>query len=113
VDRRLDRRYPLDLKVQVTDLTRQGFSGTARLTNISNSGVGLLLSEPLMPGDFVRLEIADTFLLGHVVHSRLDRDGFSAGVEIERVLIGGSDLSRLLHSVLAQNMPDIPGVRQR
>jgi hypothetical protein len=107
MERRLNRRFPVDLEVQVTELATQGFSGKGRLTDISNSGVRLSLSQPLTPRDIVRLELTDTLLFGHVVHSRPDGEGFSVGIEVQRVLIGGSDLSRLLQRLLEQTMPHI------
>jgi hypothetical protein len=80
VERRLSRRFPVDLEVQFTELATHGFSGKGRLTDISNSGVRLSLSQPLAPGDIVRLELTDTLLFGHVVHTQLDGNGFSVGI---------------------------------
>src|SRR5258707_637711 len=112
MDRRREPRYPTDLEVRVTELTRQCVSGPARLTNISKSGVALSVLEPLAPGDIVRLEIADSLLFGHVVHSSLGPGGYNVGIEMERVIFGGSDLSRLLRSVLEeQRGAETPAVR--
>jgi hypothetical protein len=49
-------------------------------------------------------------LFGFVMHSTREGGSFRAGIELQRVLIGGSDLSKVLCSALQQVMPALPGV---
>jgi hypothetical protein len=60
-----------------------------------------------MPGTVVRLTIDDSMLYGFVAHSTPERSYFRTGIEIVRVLIGGSDFSQLLKSALQEAMPDV------
>jgi hypothetical protein len=110
VERRFDHRLPTDLDVHVTRLTHPAWSGHGQLTDISKSGICVTAPFELAEGDVVRLEIADSNLYGFVVHANLEGTKFRAGIEIQRVLMGGSDLSRVLHLTLRQLLPAVPGV---
>jgi len=110
VERRLDHRFPADLDVQVTRLTHPAWSGFGRIADISNSGVCVKAPFELVAGDVVQIEVADSNLFGFVVHASLEGTCFRAGIEIQRVLMGGSDLSKVLHLALRQALPDVPGV---
>jgi hypothetical protein len=110
VERRLHPRYPTSLEATVVELAKGGTSTAAIVTDISASGVRVALDHPLAPGDVIRLDIVDSLFWGHVVHANADGPGFTVGVEIERVLLGGSDLSRLLRGLLEQSSPGVPRV---
>jgi hypothetical protein len=120
VERRSDPRFLTDLDVRVTRLTHPARSGHGQLADISNSGVCVKAPFELAEGDIVQLEIADSNLFGFVVHASLERSAFRAGVpegttfrvgiEVQRVLIGGTDLSRVLHLALRRSLSSVPGV---
>lgn len=57
---------------------------------------------PFAAGTLLKLNVADCSLFGEVIHSGQNLDHFEIGVEIVRVLIGDSDLARLLDAVLAE-----------
>ena len=107
VDRRLHNRSLVDLDVQVTRLRKQEQSVPARLADISESGVSLVLPCELWPEELVKLETADSTLYGHVLYSTWKRNAFRTGVEVERVLLGGTDLAKLLQVVLRDTMPAV------
>jgi hypothetical protein len=48
-------------------------------------------------------------LFGHIVYCG-EEPPFRTGIEVVRVLIGESDLSRLVNAILAETMPNTPGV---
>jgi hypothetical protein len=48
-------------------------------------------------------------LFGHVIYCD-DEPAFRTGIEIVRVLIGESDLARLVNAILTETMPNTPGV---
>lgn len=98
------------MDVYVTRLTHPTWSGHGHVADISNSGVCITTPFELAAGDIVRLEMADSNLFGFVAHAAREGDGFRAGIEIQRVLIGGTDLSRVLQTALRQALPDVPGV---
>lgn len=107
MERRLDPRYPADLSVWVTDLLKPGHSAAGTICDISNSGIGVLSPLPLTAGDVVRLDVAESVLFGIVTHAAAGEAGSRIGIEIQRVLIGDSDLSHLLHRVLQEEMPAV------
>jgi hypothetical protein len=59
----------------------------------------------------VKLQTADSTLFGHVAYSDWKRNAFRTGIEIERVLLGGTDLAQLLQSVLRDTMPSVSVLR--
>lgn len=110
MERRYDHRLPTDLDVGVTRLTQPARSGHGQLADISNSGVCVIAPFELAAGDIVQLEVADSNLFGFVVHATPEGTAFRVGIEIQRVLIGGSELSRVLHVALRRVLPGVPGV---
>jgi hypothetical protein len=107
VDRRLHNRSLADLDVRVIRVRRQGHGVPGRLVDISEAGLCLILPCELWPEELVKLEAADSTLFGHVVYSTWKRNAFRTGIEIERVLLGGTDLADLLRSVLQDTMPGV------
>jgi len=115
VDGRFDTRYPADLEVWVTDMQHEGHSACGTVRDISASGVCVSMPLALAPGDIVRLDVTDTVLFGFVTYSRPDESAqagqlpkpWRTGVEVQRVLVGGSDLSALLRQVLTEQMPQL------
>ena len=83
----------------------QGVPGT--LADISEAGVCLILPCELWPEETVKLEAADSTIFGHVVYSTWKRNAFRTGVEVEQVLFGGTDLAKLLQTVLRDMMPEV------
>jgi hypothetical protein len=110
MDERFDRRYPASLDVTVTGVTDPTQVCRGRMSDISKSGLSAVLPIPFVPGAFVKVDFADSTLFGYVVHSNPQEELFRTGIEVERVLLGGTDLSRLLHSLLKQEMPQVPGL---
>ena len=104
VDRRLHNRALADLDVEVVRL-RDNRIVAGRLEDISESGMCLILPCELAADELVRLETADCTLFGHVVYYTWQRNAFRTGVEIERVLLGNTDLAELLRTVLRDTMP--------
>jgi hypothetical protein len=98
------------IEVRVTDLAKPGRTGKGRMTDISKSGMGVTVPFEVAAGDIVQLNIEDSTLFGFVVHARQEAECCRAGIEIQRVLIGGSDLSRVLQLALRQALPEVPGL---
>jgi len=108
VDRRLHNRALADLDVQVTRLKKQEQRVRGRIEDVSDTGVCIILPCELHPDEMVKLEAADSTLYGYVVHSAWTRNAYRTGVEVERVLLGGTDLAQLLRSVLEATLPEVP-----
>jgi hypothetical protein len=107
---RFDRRYPASLDVVVTGLADPPQIGLGHMTDVSKAGLSVLISVGFAPHALVKVDFADSTLFGYIVHSNPHEGGFRTGIEIERVLLGGTDLSRLLASLLAEEMPHVLGV---
>ena len=104
MDYRLDERWPADSEVRVTALLGDD-SGSGRVADISKTGVCVHVQLRLSPGDSVQLEMADSVLFGTVVHSSPEGESFRVGIEVVQVLLGGTDMSRLLEDALRLMMP--------
>jgi hypothetical protein len=109
MDRRLDARYQTNLAATVTDITSLDRVASGQVVNLSRDGACAILSMRLEPDTIVKLEIDDCTMFGHVTYCE-DEPAFRTGIEIVRVLIGESDLSRLLNVILLETMPETPGV---
>jgi hypothetical protein len=110
MDRRIDSRYPASLQVTVTDIAAPDRVASGLLVDISESGVCATLSLALAEGAIVKAQVGDCVLFGHVTYCDED-NSFRTGIEVVRVLIGESDLGRLMKAILAEEMPATPGVR--
>jgi PilZ domain len=109
MDRRIDERYETHLSVTVTDMLAQERVAVGEIIDISTSGVCAKLSLEFAPGAIVKVDVGDSSLFGHVMYCEGDRT-FRTGIEVLHVLIGESNLARLVNAILAQNLPNTPGV---
>src|SRR5690349_20689432 len=107
VDRRLHSRALADLEVQVIRLKKREQYVPGRIHDVSETGLCLILPCELRAAELVKLEAADSTLFGHVIYSKWKRNAFRTGIEVERVLLGGTDLADLLRSVLRDTMPEV------
>jgi hypothetical protein len=105
VDRRLHNRALADLDIEVVRLKDKDQVVSGRLEDISESGMCVILPSELVVDELVRLEAADCTLFGHVVHCTWQRNAFRIGIEVERVLLGNTDLADLLRTALRDTMP--------
>ena len=105
MDRRLHNRALADLDVQVVRFRKQDQFVSGRLEDISESGLCVILPCELVQDELVRLEAADCTLFGHVVYCTWQRNAFRTGIEVERVLLGNTDLAKLLRTTLQDTMP--------
>ena len=110
VDQRLDARYPASLDILLTSLLDPTQVCRGRMSDISKSGLSVVVPIRFAPGALVKVGFADSTLFGYVVHSHPQEEDFRTGIEVERVLLGGTDLSLLLQALLKQEMPQVPGV---
>jgi hypothetical protein len=107
VDRRIDERRPTDFQVRVSEVDIPEFSASGQVIDISPSGIGVYLPLQFIPRSAVRLNIDDSVLYGFVNYSMPERSYFRTGIEVVQVLIGESDLSKLLKTNLEEVIPDL------
>jgi hypothetical protein len=100
VDRRDKPRFPADLVVRVTDLEGTSEAFTGSVVDISESGTCVILPTHLMAGSTVKLELDDAVLYGHVTYAFGADTKFRTGIAVESILLGTSDLSKILQALL-------------
>jgi hypothetical protein len=104
MERRLERRYPANLEVTVTDIADHDRVASGRIVNISQSGVSTELSLRFEAGSIVKVQARDCALFGRVTYCTTG-PSFLTGIEVVRTCVGESNLSRLLNTIFSQTMP--------
>lgn len=110
MERRLHQRNQVHFEAKVTNLTTSAKASLGRVSDLSNSGVSVVLPLSFAPGDRVRVEMADSVMAGRVIHSSPESSLFRVGIEVERVELGASSLADLLQRTLMLEMPGLPGL---
>jgi len=105
MDRRLAERHPAHFHAIVTPVARRDQPMRGLVHDISTGGICAILPLQLAPGDQVQLEMADSLLFGHIIFCNQESGEFRTGIEVERVLLGNTDLSNVLQTVLATHLP--------
>ena len=86
-DRRKEPRYPTNgsARVLVPFLSEpQTFS--ARVLDVSKSGLRLKLNTPLAPGTLVQIELKSLVATGTVRHCKKDGEEYSMGIQLDAVV---------------------------
>ena len=111
IDGRFDPRYPVECEIWLTDLQHTGSSACGTIRDISTSGVCVVTPLAFTPADSVRMDVADSVFYGFVTYSRPEKAGtetvWRTGIEVQRVMVGDSDLGTLLRKLLAEEMPHV------
>jgi hypothetical protein len=110
--RRDHHRYPAYFNITLTDLAERDPPITAFITNVSPSGVCVVLPVALSTGQAVRMRIAQTVVCGEVVYSNAEGDYFRTGI---RVLppVSGTGVSELLREMWIELLPTVPVIPER
>src|SRR5580704_13305389 len=102
MDRRFDERYQANLEVTVTDLATRDRVASGWIIDISHEGVCADLSLSFKVGAAVKVLTGDCKLFGHVTYCT-EGQSFRTGIQVVRVLIGDSDLARVINAILAES----------
>ena len=102
---RLHERIPADIEIQVTNVSHRELSGPGWILDASKSGLALLLRNVFFEGDIVQVNFDDSQFYGHVVYVHEENGLFRTGVEVEQVLLGRSDLGRLVEALSSEAAP--------
>jgi len=107
MERRLEERRPCNLDARLTGL-KNGDTGSGRITDVSESGICILSALQFERGDIIQLELADSKMFGHMAYCQAEATMFRTGIEVVQVLVGGTQLSRLLGTILVDAAPPGP-----
>lgn len=109
MERRRELRVNTDQAVMVTVLGRQRQEMQGRTVDLSGRGMRIVLPKRVHPGDPIKVGLEDALLLGEVCYCRPQGRDFVIGIQLDQVLNGLADLSRLNQSLL--DSPADPAVR--
>lgn len=88
------------IPVQVIGLGDLQLLTSARIVNVSPNGLRLTTSEAIPAGSFLRLEFDDATIFAEVRYCEREKHAYGIGVYVEEILIGTSELARLVASLI-------------
>ncbi|HEY7336514.1 MAG TPA: hypothetical protein VH639_16600 [Bryobacteraceae bacterium] len=80
------------------------------VSDISDAGIVLGLPLDLAADETVELEMADSVVYGRVICSVPRNSSFQSVIEVWRVALGATELSRMLQRILLEALPDAKGL---
>ncbi|HLH38031.1 MAG TPA: PilZ domain-containing protein [Bryobacteraceae bacterium] len=102
-DRRREPRVRVDMAATVTILDATKNLITARVADISGSGLLLVTSRPIPVDSPVRIEAQDILLLGEVCRCQDDGGQWRVAVQVRHSLSGLKKLERLNRALMGSN----------
>lgn len=100
-------RFQFEVRVNVPSQARSTFG---RVSEIAGSAITLVSPMELVRGEAVEMEMADSVLHGEVLCSKPDGSWFQTRIEMRRVALGATELSRVLQRLLLKALPELPGL---
>jgi len=91
------------IPVQVIGLGDLELLTSARIVNVSPNGLRMSTSEAIPVGSFLRLEFDDATILAEVRYCEREKHAYGVGLYVEEILIGTSELARLVASLIGDN----------
>jgi hypothetical protein len=91
------------IPVQVIGLGGLELLTSARIVNVSPNGLRMSTSEAIPVGSFLRLEFDDATIFAEVRYCERQKHAYAIGVYVEEILIGTSELARLVASLIGDN----------
>ena len=108
MERRKHHRLPIHLDAEFHVLGREASRVPGRVQDVSESGLRLTTHTALPLGTFLRIVLEDSVVFGEVRYCCPWLGGYMAGLRVEQVLLGTSELSKLIAAALPQ-MAHLPG----
>lgn len=96
MERRDATRLPAQIPIEFVVLGEQPQRLNGRIRDISEGGLKLETEIALKPGAFIKIEFEDSAMYGELKYTCRWMNSFLSGVYIEQVLVGKSELSRLI-----------------
>lgn len=112
MERRQHPRIPVNSPVRFTTLLGDCIIADGKLEQLSGAGARVTSPVPLQPGTPLRLDLADTLLLGECVHCQAVEGGFALGIHLEHSLGNVGELRRLMSALMNEaQTPNSAGSR--
>lgn len=108
MERRKNFRLPIHLDAEFHVLGREASRVPGRVQDVSESGLRLTTLTALVPGMFLRIVLEDSVVFGEVRYCCPWVGGYVSGLLVEQMLLGTSELSKLIAASLPQ-MGHLPG----
>ncbi len=108
MERRKHHRLPIHLDAEFHVLGREASRVPGRVLDVSESGLRLTTQTTLIPGMFLRIVLEDSVVFGEVRYCCPWVGGYVSGLLVEQVLLGTSELSKLIAAALP-HMGHLPG----
>ncbi len=108
MERRREPRFQLNQPARVTVLRDARPVLEGRLLNISGRGMRIALPSPVPVGAPLKIEIGDALILAEVAYTSHHHDSVQAGLKVDQVLSGLSELMRLHQSLLREQRAPSP-----
>ena len=102
MEHRRQPRFTVNQLVSVIVLTGQEHHLDGQILNVSQSGLRLLVGQPVASGTAIKIEYEDTLLLGEAVYCYPAGDQFAVGLELQQALYGTSELAKLADRLLGE-----------
>lgn len=103
-DRRREPRFSTNQPADLVLLADSDLRLPVRVQELSGSGVRLTVSRHIAPGTPVRIDMADSILLGEVCHCVPELGEFLCGVQLEQQLSNISDVARLMGHLMGEEL---------
>lgn len=100
MEKRQHERTAVNFPVEYRILGSDARSYRGQLRDISEGGVRISVAEPVDAGAFLKVKVGDCTIFGQVSYCCPFLAGHLCGLLVERVLLGNSDLGRLMSALL-------------
>ena len=102
MEKRAETRFDTDRAIRVTLLGTGVPAFPARVTNVSGTGMRLVVDRAVVHGVPIQAEWDETLLLGEVCYCERLPEGYAIGVQLEHALLHTGELARLSQMLLGE-----------
>jgi len=92
------------IPVQVTGLGNLQLRTSGRILDISSNGLRISTSAAVPVGSFLQLQFEDATIFAEVRYCLGHKHGYTIGVFVEEILLGTSELARLVASLVSDSL---------
>ncbi len=102
MDQRLHDRLAIALPAKVVDFTDGRDLYDGHIVDVSPAGICVVMETELARGALVRVDFPEGSIFGNVAHVTQSGAAFRTGIEVFDVVLGRSDLARLIEETLGK-----------